>query len=216
MSGLIRRTKKAFLDADCDLLANNIKAILVDLAAMITAASPHVKAITGATNASPAVLTITGHGWTTGDIISISGVGGNTAVNGRFRFTSTGANTGTLTDIITGAAIAGNGAYTSGGYAINLTTLDFLNDVDASARLATSGNMTTKNTDNGRFDCDNFTWTAVPTGDTGQAVMFYDDTPAAESGKFVIHVDDQASNLPVNTNNGDIEYQVHANGLFDL
>jgi hypothetical protein len=66
--------------------------------------------ITGATNASPIVVTTsTNHGLATGTRVTISGVLGNTATNGSFTVTSTGATTFSLN------STAGNGSYTSGG-----------------------------------------------------------------------------------------------------
>ncbi len=71
--------------------------------------------ITGATNATPIVITSTAHGLTTADIVTISGVGGNTAANGTFRITNTGADTFSLQSMAAQANVAGSGAYTSGG-----------------------------------------------------------------------------------------------------
>lgn len=73
-------------------------------------------AITGATNATPIVITSTAHGLSTGDVVTISGVGGNTAANGTFRITNTGADTFSLQTLAAGGAnVAGSGAYTSSG-----------------------------------------------------------------------------------------------------
>lgn len=66
--------------------------------------------VSGATNASPIVITTTtNHGLTTGDKVTITGVTGNTAANGTFTITVTGAATFSLD------GSTGNGAYTSGG-----------------------------------------------------------------------------------------------------
>ena len=73
------------------------------------------RAVTGATNATPIVITSTAHGYANGDIVTIKGVGGNTAANGEYKVASVAANTFALTNVTTGANIAGNGAYTSGG-----------------------------------------------------------------------------------------------------
>jgi hypothetical protein len=68
-------------------------------------------AITGATNASPiAITTASAHGLSTGNNAIISGVLGNTAANGAWVITKTGANTFTLNTSV------GNGAYTGGGF----------------------------------------------------------------------------------------------------
>lgn len=66
--------------------------------------------ITAATNATPiAVTTAAAHGLTTGDEVYICGVKGNTAANGLFDATVTGASTLTLDGSV------GNGAYVEGG-----------------------------------------------------------------------------------------------------
>lgn len=67
------------------------------------------KAVTGATNATPIVVTAVGHGRATGEVVQVAGVLGNTAANGTWTITVTGANTFSLTGSV------GNGAYTSGG-----------------------------------------------------------------------------------------------------
>lgn len=66
--------------------------------------------VTAATNASPiAITTSAAHGLQTGNRVTIADVGGNTAANGTFTVTRTGATTFTLD------GSTGNGAYTSGG-----------------------------------------------------------------------------------------------------
>lgn len=212
MSGLFRRFKKSVLDADTDLLVNNIKAVLVDLTDLI---GTHCRAITGATNATPIVVTCTAHGFTNGDFVSISGVGGNTNANGLRKIKNQATNTFELTDILD-VNIAGSGTYTSGGFAVNLSTADFLDDIGSGARVAISGNLANKTTTAGTFDFDDFTWSSVATGDIAEAVIFYDDTPGTEATKTLICIDDGATNLPVTTNSGNIQYQVNAAGLFDI
>ncbi len=73
------------------------------------------QAITAATNASPIVATVTGHGYSTGDELVIEGVGGNTAANGRWIVTVIDADTFSLNGSV------GNGAYTTGGTATEIT-----------------------------------------------------------------------------------------------
>jgi len=69
----------------------------------------------GATNLSPIEIDVgTAHGLSTGATVFIAGVGGNTAANGSWVITSTGANTFTLD------GSTGNGAWTSGGFVIRL------------------------------------------------------------------------------------------------
>lgn len=87
-------------------------------AAAITAVvSLATRTVSAATNATPIVVTTTAaHGMIPGNRVEISGVGGNTAANGTFVVIAVGTTTtfslGNTTD---GTAVAGNGAYTSGG-----------------------------------------------------------------------------------------------------
>jgi hypothetical protein len=84
---------------------------------LILADVPVTGVISATSNASPDVITTTAaHGLQVGDKITITGVTGDTAVNGSF-YVNTVPSTTTLTFSATpgGAAIAGNGAYVSGG-----------------------------------------------------------------------------------------------------
>lgn len=211
MSGLVRRAKKAFLDADSDLLVNNIKLVLVRLAAVTSAG---VKVISAMTNATPPVATIASHGWTNGDYLSISGATGLTNANGLRKMKNQTTNTFELTDK-DDVNIAGNGTFAGTCYAVNLSVIDFLDDIDAGARIATSGNLASKTTTAGVFDYADVTFTGV-SGSAAHAVFAYDDTPATDAGKFLLALDDQASNLPVTPNGGDINYVVNASGMFEV
>ena len=66
-------------------------------------------AISNATNATPIVVTAASHAMATGERVYIGGVVGNTAANGYWTVTVTGANTFSLD------GSRGNGAYVSGG-----------------------------------------------------------------------------------------------------
>lgn len=70
--------------------------------------------LTSSTNASPSVVTKVGHGLATGDRVLIFGHATNTAINGIFDVVRVDADTFTLKDINTGAAIAGNGVGANG------------------------------------------------------------------------------------------------------
>lgn len=78
------------------------------------AVAPVTTAITGATNANPSVVTAAAHGLATGDRVTIAGSVGNTAINGNFQVVVLTANTFSL-KTEAGVAVAGNGAWTSGG-----------------------------------------------------------------------------------------------------
>src|SRR3989442_668334 len=64
--------------------------------------------VSGATNANRIVVTSTAHGLASGAVVTIAGVLGNTAANTTAAVTVIDANTFSI-------AVAGNGAYTSGG-----------------------------------------------------------------------------------------------------
>jgi hypothetical protein len=73
--------------------------------------------ISAATNASPiAITTSAAHGLATGLQVTIAGVVGNTAANGTWTITVTGATTFTLN------TSTGNGVYASGGLVVTTTT----------------------------------------------------------------------------------------------
>lgn len=87
------------------------------------AVAPATKTITAASNATPIVITSTAHGYSTDDRVTIASVGGNTNANGTFKIVVQTANTFAIYNESTGAAIAGNSAYTSGGTAQKLLRL---------------------------------------------------------------------------------------------
>lgn len=68
-------------------------------------------AISAATNASPVVVTINAHGFVDGDTVFIVGATGNTAINGFRIVEGVTTNTFTMTDLVTLAAINGNGSF---------------------------------------------------------------------------------------------------------
>lgn len=95
------------------------------------------KAITSSTNASPIAVTAAAHGYTTGQKVTIVGHATNTAANGTWKITVTGANTFTLD------GSTGNGVGT-GGFVYPASKLafaaDFVHsqlaiDVDSAATL---------------------------------------------------------------------------------
>lgn len=188
---------------------DNIKAVLLDIA-------DYGKAITNATNATPIVITSTSHGFSNGDTLMISGVGGNTAANGKFKIANVAANTFELTNYSTGANVAGNGAYTSGGFAVDLTKDDNLDDIPSGARVATSGNLASKTVTNGVADAADVTWSAV-SGDPSELVVIYKDTGVESTSRLIAYID-TATGLPVTPNGGDITvaWDNGANKIFML
>jgi len=97
-------------------------------------------------------------------------------------------------------------------YTVNLDTHDFLDDIAAGGRVATSGNLASKTTTNGVFDAADVVLSAV-TGDTSEVVVVYWDTGAAATSVLLSYNELSA---PVTPNGGDITIQWHGSGIFSL
>jgi hypothetical protein len=91
---------------------------------------------------------------------------------------------------------------------------DFLDDVAAGARVATSGNLASKTTTGGTFDSADFTFSAV-SGDPSEALIIYKDSGSAATSPLIAYID-TATGLPVTPNGGDITITVNASGWFSL
>jgi len=96
-------------------------------------------------------------------------------------------------------------------------TDDFLNDIAAGARIATSGNFSSKTSTAGVFDAADVVVAAV-TGAQFESLVIYNDTPAAESGKHLIALIDTATGLPFTPtgNNVTVAWDNSSNKIFKL
>lgn len=93
---------------------------------------------------------------------------------------------------------------------------DFLDDVAAGSRVATSAALTGNTVANGLFDADNVTFSAV-SGDTVEAIIIYIHDGGADSARrLVAYIDTGVTGLPVTPNGGDIQIQWNASGIFQL
>jgi hypothetical protein len=101
-------------------------------------------------------------------------------------------------------------------YTVSINTHEFLSDITAPGRVATSGNMSTKTSTLGVADVADFTFTAV-TGDPSEVIVFYKDTGSAATSPLIAYID-TATGLPVTPNGGDINVQIDngSNKLFAL
>lgn len=90
----------------------------------------------------------------------------------------------------------------SGAYTRNLATDQFLSDIPAGARIATSGNMTGKSSTAGVLDADDVTWPLI-SGVQSEYVVLYKDTGAAGTSPLICCID-TATGLPVTPSGGDI------------
>lgn len=96
-------------------------------------------------------------------------------------------------------------------------TDDFLDDILAGARIATSGAFTAKTFTAGIFDAADVTLVAV-TGVSCESIVIYDNTPGTEATKDLIAFIDTATGLPVTPNGGDIivQWDNGVNRIFKL
>lgn len=98
--------------------------------------------ITGASNTTPIVITQARHPYATGNLAVIASVGGNTAANATSVVQVIDANSYSLYTQA-GAALAGNGAYTSGGTSQHVTGTTFLAGAQDALEFAYVGQATT-------------------------------------------------------------------------
>lgn len=83
---------------------------------------------------------------------------------------------------------------------------DFLNDVGAGTRVATSSAFTTKSITNGVLDADNVTLSSLPAGDTITAIIVFQDTGVESTSRLILFYDTKADTtaISVATNGGDV------------
>lgn len=99
---------------------------------------------------------------------------------------------------------------------------EYLSDITAGARVATSGNMANKTvatvtTDDARFDCDDFTISVGAAQPTCEALVYYVDTGSAATS-YLIKFVDTTTGLPHTPSAGGntVQIQVSANGVLEL
>lgn len=97
----------------------------------------------------------------------------------------------------------------TGAYTLNLATHQFLSDIPAGARVATSAALAGKTATAGVLDANDTVFTAV-SGAVSEALVLFKDTgnPATSP---LISFNDEATGLPVTPNSGDITV-VHDSG----
>ena len=189
-NALYDKGRQKFLEGGISWNGDTIKALLVDL-------DQYALAVTAATNATPIEITTSAnHNLATGDRVSVSGVVGNANANGVWIVTVVSATKFTLN------GSSGSGAYTSGGYVVKLSRDEFLSDIPALARVATSAALTSKTTTFGVADADDATFASV-TGAQSEAIVIFKDTGSAGSSPLIAYLD-QMTNLPVTPNGGNI------------
>jgi phage tail sheath gpL-like len=93
---------------------------------------------------------------------------------------------------------------------------EFLADIDAGARVATSGNLTTPDTTGGVFNADPITIAAVA-GDEFESIVIYKDTGNPATSALIAYID-TAAGLPCTPDGSDITitWDAGANKIFAL
>jgi hypothetical protein len=109
------------------------------------------------------------------------------------------------------------------GYTFDPTD-KFMADITAAGTVVATATLANKTITNGVADCDDWTWTAVPTGAACESfVVAQTSAPAggadvaAGAQRLIMYID-SATGLPVTPNTGDIVFQVDPgpNRLFKL
>jgi hypothetical protein len=100
-------------------------------------------------------------------------------------------------------------------YTVNLATDEFLDDIDAGARVATA-TLSSKSTTGGVFDAADPVFSAV-TGDVSEALVIYQDTGVEGTSRLIGYYD-VATGLPITPNGGDVTVTLDngANKIFAL
>lgn len=94
-------------------------------------------------------------------------------------------------------------------YAQNLTTDEFYDDVSAYKVTGTTDQtLANKSVTLGVFNADDVTWSAVPSGETAEAVVLYKDTGVAGTSPLIAYIDTITGfSGGLATNDGDITVQ---------
>ena len=92
---------------------------------------------------------------------------------------------------------------------------DFLNDVAAGARVATSNALDSPTITNGTFDAADEVLGSV-TGDEAEALILYQHTGTEGTSALIVYFDTGITGAPVTPNGGDITVQWNASGIFAL
>jgi hypothetical protein len=162
----------------------------------MSSAAGKIALVSGATNATPIVVTTGTHGYSTNDIVVVGGVGGNLAANGTWQLGTTTTTTFQLLTRVDGANSTGSGAYTSGGWCIDVSTAAVLSDVSGNS-LGTDVSLTGVTNTLGVINASPCTWSSL-TATKVWALGLYDSTASNEliawiDGTYQVYVITQAA-----------------------
>lgn len=101
-------------------------------------------------------------------------------------------------------------------YAVDIANHQYLSDIPAGARIATSGNLTGKSALAGVAKASDVTLTAV-SGVTAEAVVIYQDTGTAATSRLIAYID-TGTGFPLTPSGGDVvvRFNTGATGIFKL
>jgi hypothetical protein len=102
-------------------------------------------------------------------------------------------------------------------YTVSINVDQFLDDISGSAVLSTSGNLASKTNVLGVMDSDSVVFVSVPnTGDTGNAIVFYEDSGTPATSPLIAYFDTAVSGLPVTPDGSNVTVNPNASGWFTL
>lgn len=186
--------KQNFAAKAISATADSLKASLLSMAT----AAGKVYLVTGASNpGNPIVLTVASTtGITAGDILVVGGVGGNLAANGTWQAGTVTATTVQLLTRLDGIASTGSGAYTSGGWIIDVSSAATIADVSANT-IGTDVAITGVTNTLGVINASSWTWTNL-TATKAWGIAIYDTTAANDliawiDGSVQVYVVTQAA-----------------------
>jgi len=101
-------------------------------------------------------------------------------------------------------------------YTVDLANHDYLDDIPAAARVATSAALSSKTVTDGVADAADTSFSSV-SGDECEALVIFKDTGTEGTSNLIAYIDD-ATGLPVTPNGGDINvaWDNGANKIFKL
>ena len=101
-------------------------------------------------------------------------------------------------------------------YAVSIDTHEFLSDIPAAGRVATSAALTGKTSTLGVADANDVSFSNV-SGDQSEALVIYKDTGSAATSALIAYID-TATGLPATPNGGNVNvtWSDGANKIFRL
>lgn len=193
MNTLFANGRQNFAAKNLSVTADTLKATLLTMAS----AAGKIALVSGASNATPIVITTTAsHGYTTGDIVVVGGVGGNLSANGTWQVGTTTSTTFQLLTRLDGNNSTGSGAWTSGGWCLDITSAATLADVSANSS-GTDATISGVTNTGGIINASQWTWTNPPATKVWGCAI-YDNTASNDliawyDGTYQVYVITQAA-----------------------